>query len=137
MTSPIQDLRRKIIDIVTTQLPELHGYPKVVPNVTVPAVMCFPPDMVNPNETMDGGASTTLPIRLYVDRQQDGTEQDALDAYISPSGPKSIFAIFDANPTLDHTVADCRAMGASGYGNWPVGSITYIGVEIQLNIMLE
>lgn len=140
--SQISDLREKIVAVVVAALPELHGYAKVVPNVTVPALMAFPPDRVGYDETESGGyaggsSSLAFPLRIYVERAQNGADQDTLDAYISPTGPQSIKQVLSGNPSLDRTVDDCRVVEASGYGNWPIGSVTYLGVELQIVAMLS
>jgi hypothetical protein len=144
----ITRLRKKSVEIVHEALPELAAYSNVVTNFTPPCVMAFPPDsiragqsMVNPGPgdvfdmgTVDVGRTlVTFTLRIYVSRTQGAGDQDLLDAYISPDGAKSIWQVFDRNPTLDDTCNVCQVTEVRNYGNWPIGSTTYLGVEIVLS----
>jgi hypothetical protein len=138
-------IRKQSVALVNAALPELTPYPYVVSDITVPCIMAFPPDSImagqsqaGPGEVFDFGAfdvgrtTVTLTLRIYVSRTQGAGDQDALDAYVSPDGDKSIWQIFDRNPTLDGACAVCHVTEIRNYGNWPVGAQTFLGVEIVL-----
>jgi len=146
----ITRLRKKSVEIVHAKLPELTAYPNVITNFEVPCVMAFPPDSIRAGQTMAGGPGggpgevfdfgtfdvgrtlVVFTIRIYVSRTQGAGDQNTLDAYVSPDGDKSVWKIFDMNPTLDGACNNCQVVEVRNYGNWPVGSVTYLGVEIVL-----
>lgn len=142
--SLVRSLRNKAIELIVAAHPELHGYPYVVTNIEVPAVMAFPPDFVRAGDTFGGptvfggpdidpgGATVNFTLRLYQSISQGPSDQDALDAYISPDGDKSLMQLFIANPTLDGICSSCVFVEARNYGPWPIGPVPYLGVEIVL-----
>ena len=136
-------LRTQSVALVHAALPELTPYPYVVSVIDAPCVMAFPPDSIlagqsqaGPDlfgDTFDVGRTTiALTLRIYVPRTQGAGDQDMLDRYVSPDGDKSIWRIFDTNPTLNGACAVCHVTEIRNYGNWPVGASTYLGVEIVL-----
>lgn len=128
------------IDIVTAAVPSLSGYKHVVPALVLPAIMAFPPDEFTYGDTFDGGlsgnATLLYVLRLYVSRTQDGNDQMQLNTYISRTGAESVIAALEANPRLGGTCADAQVIQAANYGNWPVGSQTYLGVELRIRVLL-
>lgn len=141
----ITRLREESVRIVSEAIPELTPYKNVLTTFNVPAVMAFPPDSVRPglsmvgnNDTFDmgsfdvGSTAVVFTLRVYVSRTQGPGDQEALDAYVSPDGDKSIIQVFDMNPTLDGACSNCHVTEVRNYGNWPVGSTTYLGAEIVL-----
>jgi hypothetical protein len=142
----ITRLRKKSVELVTTAFPELQGYSHVITNFNVPCVMAFPPDSIRSGQTLAGPADTfdlgsfdtgrtlvSFTLRIYISRTQGPGDQEALDAYVSPDGEKSIWQVFDRNPTLDGACDSCHVVEVRNYGNWPVGASTFMGVEIVLN----
>ena len=128
------------IDVVVAACPSLHGYKHVVPQVTLPAVMAFPPDEFNYGDSFGGAdasdATLLYCLRLYVQRTQDGSDQQQLNTYLSRSGTESVIAALEANPRLNGACADVQVMQAANYGNWPVGSQTYLGVELRIRALM-
>lgn len=136
MASEIDDVLQAQVNTIKAAVAELNAYPHVVPNVTVPAVMAFPPDEVDYGETFDDAGRMLNVVRIYVAQRQDGTDQARLNEYISRTGAKSVIAALRASPRLGGVVADTRVVQAANYGNWPVGSVTYLGVELRIETML-
>ena len=132
----INNVLEGAITTVTTAVPALHGYMHVVPSVVLPAVMAYPPDAIEYGETFDDGATMLFVLRLYVAQRQDGSDQHQLNEYISRDGQDSVVTVIRENPRLGGVVADARVVQAANYGNWPVGSITYLGVELRIQAML-
>lgn len=128
------------IDVVTAACPSLHGYKHVVPQIALPAVMAFPPDEFNYGDGFSddrGGDATLLYcLRLYVQRTQDGADQQQLNTYLSRRGVESVIAALEANPRLNGTCGDAQVLQAANYGNWPVGSQTYLGVELRIRALM-
>ena len=129
------------IDVVLAACPSLHGYKHVVPQVVLPAVMAFPPDEFNYGDSFNGagaGDATLLYcLRIYVQRTQDGSDQQQLNTYISRAGAESVIAAIESEPRLNGTCADAQIMQAANYGNWPVGSQTYLGVELRVRALMS
>lgn len=145
MTEPLLTrLRQQSVALVALTFPELTPYPYVVSDIVVPCIMAFPPDSIVAGQSQAGSSffdetvfdvgrtTVTLTLRIYVSRTQGPGDQDALDAYVSPDGDKSIWQVFDRNPTLSGACAVCHVTEVRNYGNWPVGAQTYLGVEIVL-----
>jgi len=128
------------IDVVTAACPSLHGYKHVMPQVTLPAVMAFPLDEFNYGDSFSGDLSSDATLlyvlRLYVQRTQDGSDQMQLNTYLSRSGPESVIAALEQHPRLNGTCADAQVLQAANYGNWPIGSQTYLGVELRIKVLM-
>lgn len=136
MASEIDSIMVAAVNTVKAAVPELTAYAHVVPNVTLPAIMAYPPDEVTYGETFDDDATMLFVLRLYVSQRQDGKDQEQLNGYISRDGAKSVVAAIRDDPRLGGAVADARVVQAANYGNWPVGSVTYLGVELRIQAML-
>jgi hypothetical protein len=134
--SEVGSILAAAVATVTSAVPELQGYDRVVPTIQVPAVMAFPPDRVSYGETFDGDGTMLFVLRLFVQRAQDGSDQQKLNGYISRDGPSSVVAAIRDNPRLGGVVADVHVVEAANYGNWPVGQLTYLGVELRVQAML-
>lgn len=136
MASEIDEVLEAFIATVKASVPELNGYAHVVPSVTLPAIMAYPPDEINYGETFDDSGTMLFVGRIYVQQRQDGNDQKQLNTYLSRDGAKSVYAAIRDNPRLGGAVADARIVQATNFGNWPVGSVTYLGVEIRVIAML-
>lgn len=122
---------------VKAAIPALNTYPYAVAGITAPAMMVFPPDRLPYGETFGDAATMWYTVRLLVARKQDGSDQAQLNGYMSRAGAESVRAAIEADPTLGGVVADVRVVEATNYGNWPVGSTTYLGFELRLQAMLD
>lgn len=72
-------------------------------------------------------------IRVLVSRSNLRSAQDALDAYLAPTGASSIKVAVEAGGgTLGGTVDVCRVTGFNGYGQYVVGDTTYLGAELPV-----
>jgi hypothetical protein len=134
--SEVDDVLTASVQAVKAGVPELTAYDKIVTPITVPAVIAIPPDRIDYDETMDGGATMMFTLRLLVSRTQDGADQEALNAYMSRKGTRSVKAALEADPRLGGTVSDVFVNEAGNYGNWPVGGQTYLGFELRVKAML-
>jgi hypothetical protein len=132
----IDTLLEATVNTIKAGVPELNVYPRVVPSIVLPALMAYPPDEVGYAETFDDEATVLFVLRLYVQQQQNGNDQKALNRYISRDGDKSVVKVLRDNPRVGGAAADVRVVQAANYGNWPVGSVTYLGVELRISAML-
>jgi hypothetical protein len=67
-----------------------------------------------------------LIIAILVQRGDLESMERQLDAFLSDSGAQSVYAAFDADPTLDGLIDSVAVVSASGYG-----TVVYNGVEYQ------
>lgn len=134
--SEIDDIMAAAVGTVTAAVPELTGYPHIVPKIVAPAVMAFPADRVSYGESFDDDGTLWFTLRLYVSREDLLGAQTSLNAYISRTGARSAIAALRASPRLGGVVADARVVEAANYGDWPVGQTTYLGVELRIQAML-
>ncbi len=91
---------------------------------------------VDYSETMDGGLKYHLVARLYVSRWDAPLAQDALDAYVDPTGASSIKAAIEADPTLGLSSVYASVMEAVNYGPYEIGGVTYLGCEFPVEVMV-
>lgn len=136
MSSEVDGILKAAIDTAVAAVTELQGYERIVNTIKVPAIMAFPPDRLSYGETFDDAGEMLFVLRLYTSREVFADAQEALNAYISRTGPRSVVAALRANPRLGGVVADARVVEAANYGNWPVGQTTYLGVELRIQAML-
>jgi hypothetical protein len=132
----INDVMAAAVNVVKAAVPELNAYPRVVPTITLPAVVAYPPDEISYGDTFDDGGTMLFVLRLYVAQRGDGSDQTRLNEYISRDGARSVVQAIKDNPRLGGVVADARVVQAANYGNWPVGNVTHLGVELRIAAML-
>lgn len=79
-----------------------------------------------------------LAVRLYLPYQSGAASLDALDDYLSPTGPASIRAQIDADPTLGGVVQWARMTDAEEEGTVEMGDgerrVTYITTDINIEV---
>jgi hypothetical protein len=136
-TSEVARILSATVATVTAAVPSLNGYDAILPKIVAPAAMAFPPDEMNYHDSMSGDATMLYVLRIYVDRTQDGSDQSLLNDYISRNGPASVIAALEANPSLSGEVADAEVIQAANYGTWPIGQISYLGVELRIKALLR
>lgn len=132
----IDTMMEALTTTVKAAVPELNVYPRVVANIVFPALVAYPPDEIGYGQTFDDDEDVLFVVRLYVTQKQNGDDQKQLNRYISRNGPTSVVQVLRENPRLGGAVADVRVVQAANYGNWPVGSLTYLGVELRIAAML-
>lgn len=134
--SEVADILTATAEQIKAAIPSLNVYDHVIGTIQSPALMVFPPNRLPYGESFNGDGTMWYSVRLFVERRQSGEDQDALNTYISRTGPSSVIEALEGEPTLGGKVADVRVVEAAEYGNWPVGSKTYLGVELRLQAML-
>jgi hypothetical protein len=85
-------------------------------------------------QTFDGETDYSLRIILLVSEGDSASGQDAMDAYLSPTGSQSVHAAIQADPTLGGVVSYCAVIEATGYGlqNW--NGVDYLGCSLILSL---
>lgn len=114
----------------------LRGYDTMSTVLNVPAAVVVPDDpMVTYNEAM--GPVTALlhfNVVVLVSKSSDRAAQDALDAYLAPSGVSSVKAAVEG--TLGGTADDAQVTTASRYGVYVVGAVEYLGIQFGVEVLV-
>lgn len=84
--------------------------------------------------TLDGETDYTLRAILLVAPADSTAGEDLLDPYIAASGPQSIWAAVQADPTLGGAVSFAAVTEASGYGLMNMNGIDYLACHFIVNI---
>lgn len=62
------------------------------------------------------------------------TAQDALDAYLDPSGASSIVAAIEGDRTLGGYADTLAVLGWHDYGGLEIGTVAYLGVKFDCDV---
>ena len=84
--------------------------------------------------TLDAETDYNLRAVLLVSEGDSASGQDLLDAYLSPSGPQSVYAAVQADPTLGGQVSYAAVIEATGYGLTTWNGVEYLAVSLILNL---
>jgi len=84
--------------------------------------------------TFDALDDTTWGITVFVSFANTDSGSASLDDYVSPTGPKSIPAAIDADPTLGGIVAYCHVANAEGEKVTNYAGTDYLSVDFNLEI---
>lgn len=107
----------------------------------------YAPDAVDPpwaypasmtgtyDETLDGDAGMVVTLRVLASRAEDRAGQEMLDAFLAESGPTSIKASLEADPTLGGLIDDLQTQGWDGYRMYEVAGTDYYGAELTVVIL--
>lgn len=139
-TPTLGELRDAIKATLQIELPELNVYQQVVDSPNLPCVMVLP---VAAGFATGVGGDDDWDFDLYVlvSKSDTGLGQDALDAYISSGGDKSIRRViwrFD-DLGIDGADASVRAQitTMSNYGGQiEAAGIDHIGATLRLNVQI-
>lgn len=82
----------------------------------------------------DAETDYSLRVIVLVSAGDSESGQDALDAYLSPTGSQSVYAAVQADPSLGGAVSFAVVVEATAYGlrNW--SGVDYLGCDLILNI---
>ena len=84
--------------------------------------------------TMDGETDYNLRAIVLVSEGDSLSGQDLLDAYISQSGPSSVWAAVQADSTLGGVVSYAAVVEATAYGLMNFNGIDYLAAHLIVNI---
>lgn len=117
----------------------LATIPKLNTHAYYPGVINAPAAVVLRRENryspaVDIGADVTLAVRLYLSIGNPTGNQAALDDYLAPSGPQSLRAVIEADPTLGGTVDFAIATTAEAEGLVEANGKTYISADLIVEV---
>lgn len=84
--------------------------------------------------TMDGEVDFTVRVILAVAAADSTAGEDVLDPYVATSGPQSVWAAVQADPTLGGVVSSASVTEATGYGVMNMTGIDYLTCQFIVNI---
>lgn len=126
---------RQAIGTQLQTIANLNVYLTVEGQVTVPAAVVAPATegAIDYDTSMSGTTDYNLVITLLVSRADETAGQNALDAYVDPTGASSVHAA--VNGTLGGLVDDANVGRASRYGNFNYAGVDYFGCEFPVQVM--
>lgn len=87
-------------------------------------------------ETFDGNSNPIFTVLILVPYVDTDDAQDALDAYLSTTGPASVIACIGADQTLGGAVASAVVRDLQSYGPMQLmdGGTQYLSAEVSVEI---
>lgn len=85
-------------------------------------------------ESYGNGTKFTFEIVLVLQLGTLRSAQDALDAYLDPSGSSSIVAAIEGDRTLGGKADTLAVTGWRDYGGMEIGTVTYLGVKFDVDV---
>lgn len=121
---------RTVVDASGAQL-ESTGY--AADSVDPP--WAYVADMVGRYDaSMDGLVDLTATVRLITSQSEDRRGQELLDAFLKDSGPTSVKAAIEADPTLGGLCSDLEVAGWDGYRPVDIGGVEKYGADLTVVI---
>lgn len=112
-------------------------YPRLPGQIVVPAAVIAPgTGSFLSYRTSNTSHDLNLDVTLFVQRGQDRSTTDKLDAFIADTGNLSVYAAVDADPTLGGVVDSAAVKEAKDWGVWTFGEISYLGVIFSVEVFL-
>lgn len=102
--------------------------------VTPPAAVVYPETIAYGTSLREQTHDPRFIILVLVNPANDRTAQDALDAYLDPSGASSILAAVDADPTLGGAASYAAVTRLTDYGNVTFGGTEYLGAKLSVEV---
>lgn len=87
------------------------------------------------DDTLDGTGAAVVTMRVLTSRGESAAGQAALDALLASSGPSSIKAAIEVDPTLGGACSSVVVDGWDGYQLYDVGGTEYYGAELQIGVL--
>lgn len=130
---------RNALKTVLETIDGLTVYAQPPGHVVPPAAVITPGDgqflvYITSNTSHD----LELDVTLFVQRVQERSATEELDAYLADSGDYSIYATIAANRTLGGVVDSAIVTAASGYGVATYGDteMKYLSVTFSIEVLL-
>lgn len=96
---------------------DLHVYDNETPRIEYPALIIGWPESYDPRAYLGGGADIVFPCRLELPASRDWeSADDQLEGYLSLTGPNSLIAAIEADPTLGGVVDSAAVIGFDNFG---------------------
>lgn len=87
------------------------------------------------DRTFGGDMDLEVTCRVLVGRADDEASQKLLDGYLRGSGPASLKAAIESDPTLGGACDDVQVMRVQGYRWYEHGTNQYVGAELVVRVI--
>lgn len=139
MTATVTQAREALADALAAVEGLREVYPRAVTTANAPCAFVEVGEgaFLTFKASLDGARDLGLVITLIVGRGQDRSSSELLDSFLADSGPTSIYAAVEADPTLGGVVESAAVMSASNYGTIPWSDGTpYLGCQLLVDVFL-
>ena len=134
MAATLGELREAIANRLEDELVGFNVYRLPPDNVAVPAVM-LAGFQVDNGTFADGTVRVAADLEVMVSRRHVD-QVELLDELLSPSGERSIWRLFDDDPTLGDVVAFCVVQSAGDYREMIIADVGHYAATVSLSVML-
>lgn len=132
----VSEIRQAIADSLTAA--GILAFPYARDSAVPPEAQVGPIEAVEYDYTMARGTDKwLLPVRLYVQKIEEGVSQDALDDYLAGSGALSVKQAIEAeNEWTTLAPVSVRVMIGRDEGEYRVGGVELLGVEFLVEVVV-
>lgn len=136
MTATYTEVKEALGAVLDT-IDGLRVYPHLQPQINPPAAVIAPGEgefltYRTSNVSHDLDLMITILVQLGTDRSAD----QKLSDYIADSGDKSIYALIEANQTLNGTVDSTIITKATNWGVRTFAGVEYLAVDFAAEVLL-
>lgn len=132
----LTELRQGVADQLAT-IPGIQAHAKMLSSPYLPIAYVVPGEIDFHKTMQDGHSDWNLIVELHVATFSDIGGQEQLDALISESGPKSVKAALENDPTLGGLADDLVVQGIRNYGPFvrPSGAEPVLGAQVLVWVL--
>lgn len=106
-----------------------------LPDLPNPPIAVVSIDTVDYHRAFSGGLTQyNFTVTLIVGRVSERTSQNSLDAYCSPTGPKSVKVAIESDRTLNGLAYDLIVSSLKSYGSMNINENLYLAAEFDLTV---
>jgi hypothetical protein len=136
MTQPSFAAVRAALASYLTTATGLQVTPNRFAQVNPPMAVIMPVtgSFIRYSATFDDETDYTLRVIVLVSEGDSAAGQDLIDGYLSASGPASIYAAVQADPTLGGKVSFAAVTEATGYGLMNFNGIDYLACHLVTSV---
>jgi hypothetical protein len=136
MTQPTFPQVRQALATYLTTATGLAATPNRFAQVNPPMAVIMPVtgSFIRYSTTFDGETDYTLRVIVLVSEGDSVSGQDLIDGYLSVSGPQSIWAAVQADPTLGGKVSFAAVTEATGYGLMNFNGVDYLAAHLITSV---
>lgn len=134
----LQDIREGLVANVRATNPSLEATWFVKDAISPPQFVVGAPERIEFDVTIARGADRYLiPCRVYVGRTDDEDSQTTLDAFLNSKSAGGIKTAVESDITLGGAASTVRVIEARDYGEYVIGNVPYLGVELLVEVITQ
>ena len=138
MTQPTYTaVRQALATTLAAQIPGLRTAANRNAQVNVPMAVIMPVTGSFASYSLDFQGSLRFLLRaiVLVSEGDSSSGMDNIDPYVATTGPQSVWAAVQADPTLGRTVQDAFVAEATAYGLMSWAGIDYLAAQFTVQVM--